>query len=194
MIKRIHYISGLTLAVFIMVHLANHLAVLGGAEVHIQIMEQLRKVYQHILVETLLLIAVVTQIFSGIRLYLSLRKDASRGTAEKYQIFTGLYLAFFLLIHVSAVLTGRFVLELDTNLYFGAAGLNKFPLMLFFIPYYFLSIVAVFGHIGAIHFRKTENLLQSRIIAGIGLVLAILILSAMTQLDIPDVYLKSFGY
>jgi hypothetical protein len=40
-------------------------------------------------------------------------------------------MALFLIIHVSAVLTGRFILHLDTNFYFGVAGINNFPFSLF---------------------------------------------------------------
>jgi hypothetical protein len=69
-------------------------------------------------------------------------------------VLTGLYLAFFFSFHVSAVLFGRSVLNLDTNFYFGAAGINTFPFYLFFFPYYALAIMSFFGHIASIHVRK----------------------------------------
>jgi len=35
-IKRVHYISGLTLSIFIAVHLLNHFFAIAGAEAHIR--------------------------------------------------------------------------------------------------------------------------------------------------------------
>ena len=69
----------------------------------------------------------------------------------------GLYLAIFLVIHVSAVLVGRFYLKLDTNFYFGAAGINSFPVNLFFIPYYALAVLSFFGHLAAVHSKKMNQ-------------------------------------
>lgn len=193
MIKRLHYISGIILSIFIMAHLGNHLMVLSSPDDHLNVMDQLRKVYRHPIVERFLLLAVIVQVFSGIKLYRELKTLNSGNKVDKYQILTGLYLAFFLLLHVSAVLMGRLVFDLDTNLYFGAAGLNKFPLYLFFIPYYLSSVLAVFGHIACIHFRKTQQLLQSQIIFGIGLIMAVLILFGMMGLTIPSEYYEPYG-
>ncbi len=116
-------------------------------------MHALRHVYRNILIETLLLIAVVIQIISGFRLFRVYRKQAVT-FFEKLHLWTGLYLAFFFIIHVSAVLGGRFVLHLDTNFYFGVAGINTFPFNLFFVPYYGLAIVAFFGHAASVHNKK----------------------------------------
>jgi hypothetical protein len=48
-------------------------------------------------------------------------------------------------------------LHLDTNFYFGVAGLNSFPTNLFFIPYYGLAIISFFGHIASIHSKKMKK-------------------------------------
>jgi len=124
---------------------------------------------------------------------LSKSDSEKKSFAEKYQILSGLYLAFFLLIHVSAVLSGRFVFGLDTNLYFGAAGLNIFPLYLFFVPYYLLSIISIFTHIACIHFRKTDSALGAKIIFIIGVFMAIAIVYGMTGLKIPPEYYTPYG-
>ena len=166
--KRLHYISGLILVLYVLAHLFNHLMLWYGVEVHIAWMESMRKVYRFGLIEGMLLLAVTIQIISGIRLVLKLRKEAVLSKTMRYQMITGLYLAFFLLVHVSAVLAGRFLLNLDTNLYFGAAGLNQFPLLLFFIPYYFFAILSFFGHVACIHYRKTNSQPQSLVIFGLG--------------------------
>lgn len=106
--------------------------------------------------ETILLVAVFVQIVSGLKLFKTNRKIANT-TFEKLHVWTGLYLAIFFVIHLSAVLGGRYFLHLDTNFYFGVAGLNSFPTNLFFIPYYGLSIISFFGHTASIHNKKMKN-------------------------------------
>lgn len=197
-IKKIHYISGLTITIFIGLHLFNHLISVLGAKAHIELMDVLRIFYRNIVVETILLIAVLVQIISGLKLFFSKRK-LENSPYEKLQIWTGLYLAFFLVIHVGAVLTGRYLLHLDTNFYFGVAGLNTFPFNLFFIPYYCLAIIAFFGHIAAIHYQKMKNKIlgfsvrqQSKLILIIGIVLTAIILFGLTNgfsgVEIPNEY------
>lgn len=187
MTKKIHYISGLTITIFITLHLFNHICSIFGAEIHISVMNTLRIFYRNLLVETILLIAVCTQIFSGLKLFKTNRKTAI-SAFDKLHIWTGLYLAVFLIIHVSAVLSGRFYLNLDTNFYFGVAGLNTFPLNLFFIPYYGLAILSFFGHIAGIHNKKIKHTVlnltpaqQSKIIIVFGFCLTLVIFFGLTN-------------
>ena len=188
---RLHRLSGILIALFVGLHLVNHLASLFGPGAHIELMEQLRMVYRHVLAESLLLTAVVIQIISGTRLFLAKRRTAA-GFYEQLQIRSGLYLAFFFLIHVGAVMTGRYVLQLDTNFYFGAAGLNVFPFNLFFLPYYGLAILSFFGHLAALHYRIRKRATQAKLILGLGAVIAVAVLYGMTGgfsgVDIPEAY------
>ncbi|MEE9348579.1 MAG: hypothetical protein V3U80_00875 [Flavobacteriaceae bacterium] len=197
-IKKLHYFSGITISIFVGLHLFNHFYSLFGANAHIELMDSLRVVYRNIISETILLFAVAVQIFSGIKLFLKKRKTKS-DFFGKLQIWTGLYLAFFLVIHLSAVLSGRIILDLDTNFYFGVAGLNTFPLNLFFIPYYGLSIISFFGHISAVHSRKMKNKIfglepikQSYGLLTIGIVITLIILYGLTNgfngVEIPKEY------
>jgi hypothetical protein len=185
-LKKLHYLSGITLSSFIALHLFNHLYSIWGIDKHIALMNLLRVVYRNGLVETLLLVAVLTQIVSGIKLF-SRKRAFATTFFEQLQIQTGLYLAFFLLIHISAVFVGRYYLHLDTNFYFGAAGINIFPLKLFFIPYYALAIMAVFGHLAAVHRTKTKTIVgltpntQAKIILTLGLALTIAIFYGLTN-------------
>lgn len=194
--KRVHYFSGLVITIFIVLHLCNHTVSIFGQEAHIELMNKLRLVYRNVLVEMMLLIAVFTQIISGLKLF-SKRRKSVNNYYERLQIWTGLYLAFFLIIHVSAVMMGRFVLNLDTNFYFGAAGLNIFPLNLFFIPYYGLAIIAFFGHISAIHYQKMKKQIlgftvtqQSNLILITGILITGVIIYGLTNglkgFEIPD--------
>lgn len=196
--KRLHYLSGLTLSIFIGLHLFNHLTGLAGAEAHINWMEQLRMLYRNPIAETLLLGAVLLQIVTGLKLFFTKRSAANKGY-ERLQLWTGLYLGFFLLIHVSAVLAGRFILELDTNFYFGVAGLNTFPFNLFFIPYYALAIFSFFGHVAAIHHQKMKSEVlglsvrqQARLILITGLLVLLVIFYGLTDgftgVVIPEEY------
>lgn len=197
-IKKLHYISGLTITIFVGLHLLNHCYSILGANKHIEVMTTLRHFYRNIFVETLLLLAVATQIYSGLRLFKTKRQTA-KTFFQKLHIWTGLYLAIFFIIHLSAILTGRLVLKLDTNLYFGVAGLNSFPFNLFFIPYYFLATVSFFGHISAIHNQRiTKTILgfspnkQSIFILTIGICFAIFLIYGLTNkfqgFQIPEAY------
>jgi len=154
--KRIHYISGIIISLFVSFHLVNHVFSVFGVEKHIEIMNSIRLFYRNIFVETILLSAVVIQIVSGIKLVIQNRKKTI-SKFEKLGIYSGLYIAFFFIVHIGAVMIGRIVLKLDTNIYFGAAGLNIFPLNLFFIPYYSAAIMAFFSHLSSIHYKKMKN-------------------------------------
>lgn len=196
--KRIHYLSGLMITIFIGLHLANHFVSIFGIAVHIDLMDQLRLVYRNRIVESFLLIAVVIQIVSGVKLFFS-KRDRLVNYYDKLQVWTGLYLAFFLLIHVGAVLTGRYILNLDTNFYFGVAGLNTFPFNLFFVPYYGLAIISFFGHIAAIHYQKMKKQIlgltitqQSNFILSIGIILTAITFYGLTNgfsgVELPEEY------
>jgi hypothetical protein len=186
-VKRFHYLSGLTITIFITLHLFNHALSILGADKHIAAMNTLRLFYRNIFVETILLGTVIVQIASGLKLFKENRKIAL-SKFDKLQIWTGLYLAIFFIIHLGAVLVGRSILQLDTNFYFGVAGLNSFPLNLFFIPYYGLAILSIFGHLAAVHNKKMkQNLLgltpnkQSKSILFLGACLTILIFYGLTN-------------
>jgi hypothetical protein len=186
-IYKIHHYSGIIVSTFVAVHLFNHLISVYGADQHISCMTRLRVIYRNPFVETILLVAVGTQIFSGITLFKRLKKSNSLGF-QKLQIWSGLYLALFFLIHVGAVAAGRYVLHLDTNFYFGVSGLNTFPFNLFFIPYYILAINAFFCHIAALHHKKMKHTIlnlspeiQSKSIVLLGVILSIIILYGLTN-------------
>jgi len=197
-IKKLHYISGLTITVFVGLHLFNHICSIFGAAKHIEVMNTLRTFYRNIFIETILLSAVLAQIFSGLTLFKINRKTAL-SNFDKLHIWTGLYLAIFLIIHLGAVLGGRLFLHLDTNFYFGVAGLNSFPYNLFFIPYYALAIISFFAHIASIHNKKMKlNVVrltpnkQSQLILYFGFVVTVIIFYGLTNhfsgITIPKEY------
>lgn len=186
-IKNLHYISGLTITIFVVLHLFNHVVSIFGAQDHIETMNTLRIFYRNIFVETILLSAVLLQIISGLKLFRTNRKLV-RSKFDQLQLWSGLYLSVFFIIHLSAVLSGRLFLKLDTNFYFGVAGLNSFPFNLFFIPYYGLAILSFFGHIASIHNKKMKRTIlglspnsQSTAILIFGFILTIVIFYGLTN-------------
>jgi hypothetical protein len=152
-IKRLHRLSGITIASFLLLHITNHLFALGGPSLHISVMKLFRHVYRFPPVEVLLLTCVLFQIVSGITLLF--KKGVLRQPFYVViQIASGLYLSFFMIYHVRAVMLGRFVWNVNTDFYFAAGVANRYPEKLFFIPYYALSLVCAFAHIACVHYIK----------------------------------------
>ncbi len=196
MIKRFHYFSGLTMAVFVAFHLLNHLMLFQSERAHIEFMQTARKFYRNPISETILMSAVVIQIVSGIQLLRKKWKDQNDGY-DKLRIYSGLFLAYFLIVHVSAILFGRYVLHLDTNLYFGASVLNNSPSQYYFVFHYGLAIIAFCTHIACAHkinilkfTSEKTTVVHAYILMGIGVILAFLIVYKMMGVSIP----KEFQY
>ena len=188
--KLIHYYTGLTLAVFIGFHLLNHLLILHSEVLHIRFMKAARKIYRNRIVESILLIAVLLQIISGITLVI-LKWNKVENYFDRIQIASGLYLSFFLVNHVVAVLRGRYKLKMDTNLYYGAGVMNMWPQKLFYIPYYSFAILFFFFHVACVHRIKMEKFTglaiatkQSFIIMGIGILVTFLVIFKMSNLKV----------
>jgi hypothetical protein len=190
--KSIHYYSGILIALFTGLHILNHLLILHSAERHIRFMTRARKIYRNRFIETLLLTAVLVQVITGITLVIE-KWNKTENYFEVIQVMSGLYLSFFLLVHVSAVLTGRYKLKLDTNLYFGAGVMLHWPQKLFFIPYYSLAIVSFFFHIATVHKSKMEDWVspsnaatQAIVIMIVGVFTMLAIITRMTALKMPS--------
>jgi hypothetical protein len=190
--RRLHRAAGVVLAVFLMVHVASHLAALAGVEAHVRFMDAARRVYRQPVVEAVLLLCVALQAASGLRMLWTGRRGR-RAVLAWLQAGSGAYIALFLAIHVGAVLAGRIAGGLDTNFYFAAAGLHVWPFVLFFVPYYFVAVAALFVHLGCALRRG------SAVVAGfsaVGVVVAGLIVAALmgkvVPVEIPARYLMTF--
>ena len=158
MFHKLHRTSACIIGAYVAAHLFNHLLALRSVEAHIQFMESFRYVYRNPFVEVLLLACVTFQVVSGIY-FIKNRWGQRHGFFERVQALSGGYLAYFLLVHVGAVLFGRAALKLDTNFYYAAAGMHVPPFQYYFVPYYFLAVVAIFGHIAcAVHWLTRDNL------------------------------------
>jgi hypothetical protein len=201
-LHRFHRWSAAAIGTYVVFHLFNHLLAVRSINAHIAFMKAYREIYRFPAVEAVLLLLIAYQIVSG-SYFIVRRIGQRRGFFERAQAWSGGYLAFFLLIHVGAVLYGRLVYKLDTNFYYAAAGLNIAPFQFFFVPYYFLAVVAFFTHIGcAVHWftrkRVTEPARNKMGYATIlfGVTLSTLIVSAFMGafygVHIPAEYQATF--
>jgi succinate dehydrogenase/fumarate reductase cytochrome b subunit len=202
MLRAIHRTSAIFIAAFAFAHLANHLVALSSVAAHIAFMEAIRPVYRHRLVETVLLSCVTLQVLSGSWLVLH-RWKQRKGKMAWLQAASGAYLAFFLLVHVTAVLFGRTVLRLDTNFYFAAAGFYVPPYQYFFAPYYFLAVLALFTHLGcAVYWQVEARSRAARVLAlalplAAGSVISLLVVLSLAgmlrQVDMPPKYTATYA-
>ena len=201
-LRKLHALSAIFIAAFACLHIANHLVGLTGAQTHIAFMEAARSVYRFPVFEAVLLGCVLFQIVSGLTFVIRGWKQR-RGLVPWVQALSGAYLSFFLVVHVSAVLVGRSVLNLDTNFYFAAAGFHVPPMQFFFAPYYFLAVVALFTHLGcAAYWRFQDRPRVSRALAvavpfAVGTVASLLIVLSLAgllyPLEVPAEYKASYG-
>lgn len=199
-LRRVHRISATFIAAFALVHIANHLASLWSIAAHIAFMDAVRTVVRQRVVEAILLACVSLQAITGLWLFKH-RWRQLRGKVALLQALSGAYLAFFLLVHVAAILFGRAALKLDTNFYYAAAGLHVAPFHFFFAPYYFLAVLALFTHVGCALYRRARpgiaRTLTLALPVGAGAVTALLIvlsLAGMLQpVDIPAKYKATYA-
>ena len=160
MLHKYHRISAGFIGIFVFFHLINHLCILNGVQQHIEFMKAFRHFYRNPIGESILLMSVLFQVCSGVYLVWS-RRGRRVGFLEKAQAISGLYLAYFLINHVVAVLIGRFGAELDTNIYFGIAGFYTKLFQFYFVPYYFFAVVALFVHIAvAFNYISRKSIVQ----------------------------------
>lgn len=200
-LRRLHGLVGLLIGSFLLAHLSNHLAALGGVDSHIAVMDALRLIYRHPLVEAALLAAVALQVGLGLT-FLWRARGKVQGWVSRLQLASGAYLAFFLVVHISAVLTGR-GMGLDTNFYFAAAGYQKLSTSLFFVPYYFLAVLAIFTHLGCAAYWVTRDRNAAlatgllRLMVALGLIASLAISACLMGLvisfEVPQIYLDTYA-
>ena len=201
-LRTFHRSSGIFVGLFAIAHIANHLVSLMGVPAHIAFMEITRHAYRQPVVEVVLLVCVAFQIGSGLW-FVARGWRQRRGFVPWLQALSGAYLAFFLAVHVGAVLYGRAVLHLDTNFYYAAAGLHVPPNGLFFAPYYFLAVLALFTHLacaaywnfGGTAIKRPALFIGLPMLVGAGMsLLIVLSLAGMLQhVDVPAQYKATYA-
>lgn len=198
-LRSIHRATALLLIAFIASHLVVHLFALAGPDAHIAALDAVQWTYRNPVMETLLVLAVITQIITGAR---QLRFAGAKGWALA-QVVSGAYLIVFLIAHTSAALYTHHIFGIETDFYWAAGSLHFDPIRYGFLVYYFAAILAVFTHLGAaLHFAlPNASPLIARAMPLLGAVTAAAILipfwGALYPIDVgPDVegyYEKYFG-
>ena len=146
-LTQLHKINAKVLGVFLVVHFANHAALLVGRDSHLAVMQTLRRFYRLGVVEYPLFALFALQILLGISLVL--KRGKPKGAWAIAQVGSGLYIAFFLLQHLGAIVVARLNYEFETTTYFAAAVVSVTPFAWYFFPYYVLGVTSVFVHIAA---------------------------------------------
>lgn len=184
---------------FALPHLGNHALAWFGIDTHQKILDALRIVYRNPFVEIPLIFCFAFQAYSGIRLFATLRKKEQKTKMELLKMYSGLALGLFLLQHIPATIGMRLAYGFDTNFFFAARVVCQTPHLFYFVPYYFLGILALGVHLGAIHKDKIMQKTGIRAanmhfyaIFGLFAILAILILFVLMggkfSFQIPAIY------
>ena len=161
--KKAHRITGIIISLFIAIHLFNHAMAWYGIETHQKILEVFRTVYRNPVMEILLVASFLFQGISGFNLFLRIRKKKDKTSYEKIQMYSGIILVFWLLLHISATIGQRLVNSIDTNFYFASRVVIQKPLLFFFVPYYFVGMVALGLHIANVHRHKIRSTVGAKV-------------------------------
>lgn len=197
--KQLHRITGIVVAVFILLHLFNHSMAWFGVEMHQKILDTFRSVYRIPIVEIILVGCFFFQAFSGIKLLLALRKKKDKTTYEKIQMYTGIALAYFIIQHIPATIGQRILHGFDTNFYFASRVVIQKPWLYYFVPYYFMGVVVIGLHIANVHRHKISDRIGAKkanlhfyAIVSFFVLLGIIILYSLMggrfKIVIPEIY------
>lgn len=200
MLNRLHRLSAIFLTLYALLHLGNHAAGMWGPQTHIELMEGFRTLYRTLFVEVLLMSCVLIQAATGI-FFIVRRWGQRRGVIETAQVWSGAYLAFYMVDHVMEVMNARMLHSTDTNFWFMAANFQQTPDRYWLMPYYFLGVLALFVHLGcAFHWGMDGRLsLRARnavftTFSVTGAILGLLIVATFAgyfyEIELPPQYLR----
>ena len=154
-VARLRVVHGTTAAIlvlYVLFHLANHLFALIGPSAHAAVMKMGRTVYRARLVEPVLVVLMLFQVATGLRL--AWRWSGARGGVHRvFQVASGLYLSIFILGHMNSVFVyARTYLKIDTGWGFATGaptGLILDPWNIRLLPHYALGVFFVLGHLAS---------------------------------------------
>jgi hypothetical protein len=187
----IHGISALAiLLVFLVGHMANHVVGIWNLAGDIEVMNVLRTIYRVQWLQPEIVGLFVFQIVSGLVL-LGSRMTRKTDLFGVLQTTSGMYLATFLISHMTAVFVlGRIVLKVDTNDAWAAglpAGMVADLWNTRLIPHYSLAAFLLIAHLGCglrgilldhAWSRSVSNRITA-VITGIGAAVATVIILAL---------------
>jgi hypothetical protein len=150
-IRVTHGFSALAIiAIFLGLHLTNHLMGLIGPETHAQFMQAVRAIYRAKLVEPVLVVLLFFQVGTGLYFafrYMTKPMDAFRA----FQVASGIYLVFYVIGHMDSVfILGRTFLGIETGWDFATGapvGLIKGARNIRLVPHYGLGVFFVIAHL-----------------------------------------------
>ena len=192
--KQLHRLTAILLGLFIVSHLIVHLFALGGIEAHQNALKAVQWTYRHPIGEAVLVIAILTQIVTGVKRLKAKRKSPNIWAPNwsKAQIWSGLYLIMFLIVHTGAALFTHHIFGLETDFYWAAGSMGISPVKFVFWPYYFAAIMAVFVHFAcAVHFGFRGRLgWLEKLLPVLGVITALAIIlpisGALYEIVLPD--------
>lgn len=146
LVRKVHRVSAFLLIFgFIGLHIMNHGVALISLELHEKLRLLFRSWYASTLVEPMLFGLLLIMIFSGVPM--ALRYMRSVGDHYKtLQIGSGIYMAFFFMAHVNAVLSARYR-GVETDWIFATGEQGLINGYYFLIPYYIWSVGMIWLHV-----------------------------------------------
>jgi hypothetical protein len=148
-----HGISALgIIAIFLALHLANHLTFILGPDTYRAVMKAMRHVYRQEFLQPLLVALFLFQVGSGV--YLATHADVRpMDRFRTFQIASGIFLAAYVLGHMNSVFVfARLYLGIDSDWAFATgapAGLVKDAWNIRLVPHYGLGVFFVLSHLAA---------------------------------------------
>ncbi|HEX4117396.1 MAG TPA: hypothetical protein VHX99_01225 [Rhizomicrobium sp.] len=144
-----HGVSALAILIlFVLPHLADHLAGIVSGAAHIQVMKLARLDYRNVIIEPLLLTLIVFQIMSG---FVLVRRKLARASDAfgTLQTMTGVYVGIYLLAHMTAAFSARGA-GTDTNwnwLTYDDQGLLSHLDSFTLVAHYWVGPIAIIAHL-----------------------------------------------
>jgi hypothetical protein len=152
-VRAAHGISALGIvAIFLLLHLANHLTFILGPDTYRAVMKGVRHVYRQEVLQPLLVALFLFQVGSG--LYLATRAVAQpMDRFRTFQIASGIFLVVYVLGHMNSVFVyARLYLGIDSDWAFATgapAGLVRDAWNIRLVPHYGLGVFFVLSHLAA---------------------------------------------
>ncbi|RXK12760.1 hypothetical protein CP965_09300 [Halarcobacter mediterraneus] len=180
------------IVVFIFFHLLNHLFLMISINEHINFMETIRLVYRNVFIEIILILSFLFQLFITIKKLWN-ERQLKKTIIEKFVFFSKIYIVYFLINHIFAILIGRIIFKLDTNIYFALSGVQIKPFSYYFIIYYFFAIISLFLIVS-----KGKNIFLFYLINILGFIFACFLIYIFQEgfypIKIPDEYINIYKF
>jgi hypothetical protein len=139
-------------AIFLALHITNHLTGLAGPATYDAVMKIFRHVYRTDMLQPILIALLMFQIGTGLY-FVWLYTAAPTDRFRTFQMASGVYLAFYVLGHMDSVfIFARTYLGIDTGWKFATgapAGLLKDAWNIRLVPHYWLGVFFVLSHLAA---------------------------------------------